>query len=194
VSVNRLFFGLKENGDASFSSNHEIRPNAHYGHTPTFKIDHDLFWENTNSQKLRLYTADERPIEFIWLNAPSNLCIENTNLYTYITGIEFYPMYVGEKITQYLVHYIGQTHGGPSPDKACDDTTIEDLSMLHLVTTKNSEPAFENRISGNLVAAHVGKIFGSDLNSDPASSSYIDLNSDSSLNIRLNEQSGEGPP
>jgi len=186
-----IIFELNENGDASFSSNHELRPNAHYGYTPTLRINHDLFWENTDSKKLRLFTTEERPIEFIRLNAPSNLCVENTNLYTTIATIEFYPMYVGETINQYLVHYKGQTHGGPSPEETCDETTIEDLSMLQLVTTKTSEPTFEEQISSNLIAAHVGKIFGNDTNYQPASSSYIDLNSDNSLNLQINEQSGE---
>ncbi len=186
-----IIFELKENGDANFSANHKFRPNAHYGYTPTFRINHELFWENNDPKKLRLYTTEDKPIEFIRLNAPSNLCVDNTNFYTSISTIEFYPTYVGEKINQYLVHYKGQTHGGPTPEEACDDTTIEDLSILQLVTTKTSEPTLEEQISGNLIAAHVGKIFGDDTNHQPASSSYIDLNGDNSLNLRINSQSGE---
>ncbi len=186
-----IIFELNENGNASLFSNHELRPNAHYGFTPTLRINHELFWENTNSKKLRLYTTEEKPIEFIHLNAPSNLCVENTNFYTDIATIEFYPVYAGETINQYLVHYKGKTHGGPTPNETCESTAIEDWSILQLVTTKISEPTFENQISSNLIAAHVGKIFGDNTNFSQASSSYIDLNNDNSLNLRINEQSGE---
>ncbi len=186
-----IIFELNENGDASFSSNHQLRPNAHYGYTPNLRINHDLFWDNTDSKKLRLYTTEERPIEFIRLNAPSNLCVENTNFYTDIATIEFYPVYAGETINQYLVHYKGKTHGGPTPNETCESTAIEDWSILQLVTTKISEPTFENQISSNLIAAHVGKIFGDNTNSVQASSSYIDLNNDNSINLHINEQSGE---
>ncbi len=176
-----------QNGNIQLSSTISLTErNGVWLNEKQFNNEFSILIEDNGSITLKSTNIDPMDDVFSDETFFVNGCSESKVLLT-LSKVEMFPVYRGTTTDQFLVKFSGLNHPGENFDSTCGNATSFDWSYVGLFSSTKNNVNLAEKLNVGPIAARVG--LNTDFNSSLPSPSMIDLDSDGSAFVSVDQSS-----